>query len=103
MDHLASESAALVLLDGSEFEKSEHGVQAIDVQAGGMIEDTREALSPSLVHVTNTSSGQKFFYAQVQCTLNITSGGVPVRTYILSPSLIAFSIRENMQASLYWK
>lgn len=71
MNHLAFECAALVILGGIEFEETEHGVQAVDVQAGGSIKDTRDNLvsifSPCHQHLLRT----KVFYVQVQSTLFI--------------------------------
>lgn len=71
MNHLAFECAALVILGGIEFEETEHGVQAVDVQAGGSIKDTRDnhvsIFSPCHQHLLRT----KVFYVQVQSTLFI--------------------------------
>lgn len=58
MDHSAPELAALVVRVGSELEKTEHGVEAIDVQAGGSVEDAGvncfSVSSPSHGHVLRT-------------------------------------------------
>lgn len=39
VDHCAHELGALVVIVGSEFEKTEHGVEAVDVQARWSVED----------------------------------------------------------------
>lgn len=71
VDHPALELGVSVVHVGSKFEKTEHGVEAVDVEAGGSVEDAREnclsIFSPSHCHVFRT----EIFDAQVQRTLFI--------------------------------
>lgn len=74
MLHPAAELGALVVPVVSEFEKSDHGVEAIGAEARGSVEETRvnclSIFSPCHFHIFRT----EVFDAQVQRTLFIQQG-----------------------------